>query len=422
MLVCLAMMAVAMPLGLRVVRRIRGAAAATLPDPNTSGSQQAPDPPMRPGPRPQRDVPEVAVGNNTAEVTEHTKVLVVGGSQAGLVASYYLSHAQVPHLVLDGERRVGDAWRRRWDSLELFSAACYSALPGLRFPGDPEHFPGKDEVADYLEAYAHTYQLPVKLHTRVRFLQASDGGYRVDTDAGAYQAQQVIVATGAYQQPLIPQLAAKLSDDVVQLHSAQYRNPQQLASNQVLVVGSANSGVGIAEDLAASHRVHLSRGQRLPWLPRRLLGKSLHWWGDHLGLLTAPLEGSWRGRTQRGDLLIGTSLRQLARRHGVRLVGRTIDAEGRTVRFADGQVLEAEAIVWGTGYRSDYSWIRVPKAVDEGGTPIHRRGVTPAPGLYFLGMHNQYSRGSSLLGFVRHDASFIVERICQRLAATPGHP
>jgi hypothetical protein len=231
MLVCLAIMAVAMPLGLRVVRRIRGAAAATLPDPNTSGSQQAPDPPMRPGPRPQRDVPEVAVGNNTAEVTEHTKVLVVGGSQAGLVASYYLSHAQVPHLVLDGERRVGDAWRRRWDSLELFSAACYSALPGLRFPGDPEHFPGKDEVADYLEAYAHTYQLPVKLHARVRFLQASDGGYRVDTDAGAYQAQQVIVATGAYQQLLIPQLAAKLSDDVVQLHSAQYRNPQQLASN-----------------------------------------------------------------------------------------------------------------------------------------------------------------------------------------------
>jgi putative flavoprotein involved in K+ transport len=353
-------------------------------------------------------------------VAERTDVLVVGGGQAGLAASYCLSHAGVEHLVLDAERRVGDAWRRRWDSLELFSAACYSALPGLPFPGDPEHFPGKDEVADYLQGYAQTFGLPVRLQTRVRSLQAVAGGYWVDTDAGLYQGQQVIVATGAYQQPVVPPLAAKLGDEVVQLHSAAYRNPQQLAAEQVLVVGSANSGVGIAEDLAGSHRIQLSRGQRLPWLPRRLLGRSLHWWGDHLGLLTAPLEGSWRGRTQRGDLLIGTSLRQLARQ-GVRLVGRTIDAQGRTVRVADGQTLQAEAIVWATGYRSDYSWIGVP-VLDERGTPVHRRGVTDAPGLYFLGMHNQYSRGSSLIGFVRHDAEFIVERACQRLAAKPRRP
>jgi putative flavoprotein involved in K+ transport len=353
-------------------------------------------------------------------VAERADVLVVGGAQAGLAASYYLSRAGVEHLVLDAERRIGDAWRRRWDSLELFSAACYSALPGLPFPGEPEHFPGKDEVADYLEGYAQTFQLPVRLQTRVRSLQAGAGGYRVDTDAGAYQAEQVIVATGAYQQPMVPPLAAKLGDEVVQLHSAAYRNPQQLATDQVLVVGSANSGVGIAEDLAGSHQVWLSRGQRLPWLPRRLLGRSLHWWGDHLGLLTAPLEGSWRGRTQRGDLLIGTSLRQLARR-GVQLAGRTVDAQGRMVRFADGQQLEVEAVVWATGFRSDYSWIGVP-VLDERGTPVHRRGVTDAPGLYFLGMHNQYSRGSSLIGFVRHDAWFIVEQVCHRLAATPRHP
>jgi len=352
-------------------------------------------------------------------VAERAEVLVVGGGQAGLAASYYLSQAQIQHVVLDAERRVGDAWRRRWDSLELFSAACYSALPGLPFPGDPEHFPGKDEVADYLEGYAQTFQLPVKRNTRVRSLQRVAAGFRADTDAGAYQGEQVIVTTGAYQQPAVPPIAAKLSDDVVQLHSAQYRNSEQLPGDQVLVVGSANSGAQIAEDLAASHRVHLSRGQRLPRLPRRLLGKSLHWWGDHLGLLTASLEGSWRGRTQRGDLLIGTSLRQLARRHGVRLLGRTVDADSRTVRFADGQALKVEAIVWATGYRSDYSWIGVPEALDERGEPIHRRGVTHAPGLYFLGMHNQYSRGSALIGFVRHDASFIVDQICDQAAATP---
>jgi putative flavoprotein involved in K+ transport len=348
-------------------------------------------------------------------VTERAGVVVVGGGQAGLAASYYLQRAKLPHLVLDAERRVGDAWRRRWDSLELFSAAGYSQLPGLPFPGDPEHFPGKDEVADYLEGYARTFQLPIKLHTRVTSLEGVDGGYWVDTDAGGYQAEHVIVTTGAYQHPFVPELAHKLSDDIIQLHSAQYRNPEQLATDQVLVVGAANSGAQIAEDLAASHHVHLSRGHRLPQLPRRLLGKSLHWWGDHLGLLTAPLEGSWRGRTQRGDLLIGTSLRQLARR-GVQLLGRTIDADSRTVRFADGRALQAQAIVWATGYRSDYSWISVP-VLDQRGMPIHRRGVTQAPGLYFLGMHNQYSRGSSLIGFVRHDASFIVDQIRDQAAA-----
>jgi putative flavoprotein involved in K+ transport len=352
-------------------------------------------------------------------VAERADVLIVGGGQAGLAASFYLSQAQVPHAILDAERRVGDAWRRRWDSLELFSAACYSALPGLPFPGDPEHFPAKDEVADYLEGYARTFQLPVKHQTRVRSLERVAGGYRVNTEAGVSQAEHVIVTTGAYQQPVVPALAARLHAGVVQLHSADYRNPAQLATDQVLVVGSANSGAQIAEDLAASHRVHLSRGHRLPRLPRRLLGKSLHWWGDHLGLLTASLDGSWRGRTQRGDLLIGTSLGQLARRHGVQLVGRTVDADGRTVRFQDGRALQTEATVWATGFRSDYSWIRVPEAVDERGAPIHRRGVTQAPGLYFLGMHNQYSRGSSLIGFVRYDASFIVDRICERLAARP---
>jgi putative flavoprotein involved in K+ transport len=350
-------------------------------------------------------------------MTERADVLVVGGGQAGLAASWYLTQQGVEHLVLDAERRVGDAWRRRWDSLELFSAAAYSALPGLPFPGDPEHFPGKDQVADYLESYAQTFQLPVRPQTRVRSLRAVDRGYRVDSDAGSYQAEQVVVATGAYHRPVVPGFAAKLGDDVVQLHSAAYRNPGQLAAEQVLVVGSANSGVGIAEDLAGSHRVHLARGQRLPWLPRRLLGKSLHWWGDHLGLLAAPLEGSWRGRTQRGDLLIGTSLHQLARQ-GVRLVGRAVDAEGRTVRFADGQALAVAAVVWATGYRSDYAWIKVP-VLDQRGAPVHRRGVTQAPGLYFLGMHNQYSRGSSLIGFVRHDAAFIVDWICERLAAKP---
>jgi putative flavoprotein involved in K+ transport len=337
----------------------------------------------------------------------HATVVVVGGGQAGLAAGYYLAQAGVDFVILDAEERVGDVWRRRWDSLNLFSVAGYSALPGLAFPGDPERFPGKDEVADYVETYAETFDLPVQPRTTVTSLASADGGYRLDTNSGGYGADQVIVATGAYQRPRVPAFAGRLGQDVAQIHASEYRRPQQVATGDVLVVGAANSGAQIAEDLAPSHQTYLSRGAKIPHMPLRILGKGLHWWGDHLGLIAAPLD-SWRGRTQRGDMLIGTSLRQLAHR-GVNLVGRAVGADGRTVHFADGRTLEPATIVWATGFRSDYSWIHLP-VLDAAGLPIHRRGVTESPGLYFLGMHNQYSRGSSLLGFVRHDAEFIVDQ------------
>jgi putative flavoprotein involved in K+ transport len=351
-------------------------------------------------------------------MTERNEVIVIGGGQAGLVAGHYLSRAGIPFLILDAEDRVGDAWRRRWDSLELFTTARYSSLPGLPFPGDPERFAGKDDVADYLEQYARNLELPVRLRSQVTSLTRSGDTYLIETgshERGRYEADQVIVATGAYQRPHTPPIAQQLSKDVVQLHSAEYRNPTQIPSGTVLVVGAANSGVGIAEDLAPTHRVHLSRGTRLPRLPRRLLGKSLHFWGDHLGLIDAPFH-TLRGRTQRGDLLVGTSPRHLARRHNVQLHPRTIDARDRTVRFNSGQQIDVDAVIWATGYRSDYSWIEIP-IFDEHREPRHRRGVTDSPGLYFLGMHGQYSRGSSLIHWVKEDASYIIDRLRN---TTPG--
>jgi putative flavoprotein involved in K+ transport len=343
-------------------------------------------------------------------MAERAEVIVIGGGQAGLAAGYYLSQARIPFLILDAGARAGDSWRRRWDSLELFTAARYSALPGLPFPGDPEHYPGKDAVADYLENYARTHELPIRHDARVTSLERTDDGYRAATGSGDYEAAQVIISAGAYQQPRIPHLSAKLGSEVTQLHSTGYRNPSQLPTREVLVVGAANSGAQIAEDLAATHRVHLSRGGRIPRMPRRLLGRSLHFWGDHLGLIAAPLDGSWRGRTQRGDLLVGTSLRQLQRRHGVDLRGRTDAARERTVSFEDGTELDVDTVIWATGFRSDYTWIHAA-VLDAHGAPIHQRGVTGTPGLFFLGMKNQYSRGSSLIGWVRHDAAFIVEHI-----------
>jgi putative flavoprotein involved in K+ transport len=349
-------------------------------------------------------------------MSERTEALVVGGGQAGLTAGYYLRQSGIPFLILDAEPRSGQSWRERWDSLVLFTVARYSELPGVPFPGDPEHFPGKDEIADYLETYARTFELPVRHGARVVELECRDDGYRLSTESDSFEGRQVIIATGAYQNPYIPPLAGRLSHEVTQLHSATYRNPEQIPAGTVLVVGSANSGCQIAVDLAdGGHRVHLSRGQRLPTLPYRILGKSLHWWGDKLGLISAPLEGSLRGRTQRGDLLVGTSPRRLARRHGVQLHARTVAAEGTTVRFTDDRRLQVDTVIWATGYRSDYSWIHAP-ILNEEGLPQHRRGVTDSPGLYLLGMHNQYSRGSSLIYFVREDAAYIVDQVRSRAA------
>jgi putative flavoprotein involved in K+ transport len=305
------------------------------------------------------------------------EVIVIGGGQAGLAAGHFLARARIAFLILEAGARVGDSWRRRWDSLEVFTTARYSALPGASFPGDPEHYPGKDEVADYLEHYARAQRIPVRPNSHVHSLRRDEAGYRVDTASGVYHAERVIVATGAYQRPYLPAFVTNLAQDVVRLHSAEYRNPGQIPPGRVVVVGAANSGAGIATELAATHEVTLSQGGRIPHLPRRLLGKSLHWWGDHLGLIGASLN-SWRGRTQRGDLLVGPGLRTLARRHHIRLVDRTVDAAGRTLRFDDGTQTEADAVICATGYRPDYTWIKVP-VFDQRGAPIHRRGVSMRP-------------------------------------------
>lgn len=333
-----------------------------------------------------------------------SQTLVIGGGQAGLAAGYYLKRAGIQFLILDGGERVGHSWRERWDSLELFTVGRYSGLPGLPFPGDPDRFPGKEEVADYLASYAETFELPLLMNTTVTRLTHGEGRYRVEAgDGSSHEAAQVVVASGAYQRPYVPEVSKDLDPSIAQLHSSQYRNPDLLPEGDVLVVGGGNSGVQIAEELSGSRRVRLAVGTKPPRVPRRILGKSLHWWGDHLGVITAPI-GRFRRSKRSGDLLIGTSYRQLTRRHGVELVGR-VGAEG-------GPTLDAGVVIWATGFRPDYSWIDVP-VLDEHGEPVHRRGVTSSPGLYFLGMHLQHSLGSSLIGFVRHDAEFVVSRIAR---------
>jgi putative flavoprotein involved in K+ transport len=342
-----------------------------------------------------------------------TNIIIIGGGQAGLAMGYHLAQRGIEFVILDAAPRVGHAWRSRWDSLALFTPAAYSGLPGMAFPGDPHRYPTKDEVADYLEAYADRFRLPVHAGERVDALRASTAGWEAETRSGRYEAAQVVVATGPFHQPVIPRLSRDLPPGVVQLHSASYRDPAQLPAGDVLVVGAGNSGVQIAEELSRTHRVHLAAGERMPRLPQRVLGRSLFWWLERAGFMNVSVESLLGRRMSRTDTLIGKSPRML---EGVRVLGRAVEVQGNAVLTADGGRVCPASVVWATGFRPDFGWIKAP-VLDARGAPVHRRGVTSAPGLYFLGLSWLHTRGSALLGWVGRDAEHLAEIVEDRHTA-----
>jgi len=343
-------------------------------------------------------------------------VIVVGGGQAGLAAGWHLRRQGLRFLVLEAAEELGHTWRTRWESLRLFTPAEHDALPGRPFPAPAGSYPGKEAVADYLREYATAFDLPVELNARVVGLQRTNGGFRLSTADRTYTARQVIVATGPFQTPFVPPLAAGLDASVTQMHSADYRCPQALPAGPALVIGGGNSGFQIAEELAGTRPVELSVGAANPALPQRLLGRDLFWWLTRLRLMRVPAGSRLGRRLQTRETLIGTSRRGL-QRAGVRFRPRLVDAAGRTVRFADGSSREVGIVVWATGYRADYAWIDIP-GVPRDGRVSHRRGVTDVPGLYFLGLPWQHTRGSALLGFVADDAAHVAASLARAAAAT----
>jgi putative flavoprotein involved in K+ transport len=339
-------------------------------------------------------------------------VAVVGGGQAGLAIGWHLAQQGRRFVVLEAGAELGHVWRDRWDTLKLFTPAQHDALPGMAFPAPADTYPTKDPVADYLRDYARAFELPVRLNARVTELRRpKDGSFELRTTSDIFRAHQVVVATGPFQVPFIPGAAKGLDVSVTQVHSAAYRNHRQLPDGPVLVVGGGNSGFQIAEELAASRQVDLSVAERAPMLPQRLAGKDLFWWLGRLGLLRVTVDSRLGRRASRREFIIGTNKRRL-RKAGVRFRPRLADAQGRTVRFADGSALDVSTVVWATGYRSDYSWLSIPGVVDNGRV-VHQRGVTDIPGLYFLGLSWQHTRGSALLGFVKDDAAYLADRIAE---------
>jgi putative flavoprotein involved in K+ transport len=351
--------------------------------------------------------------------TERYELIVIGAGQAGLALGYWLAKQDVDFLIVDANARVGDSWRRRWDSLRLFTPAKYSGLPGLGITGDPYHLPTRDEIADYLEWYAQVFELPIRHNVRVKQVTRATKGFRIETDGIQLEADNVVVATGPFHVPRIPDVSRQISGDIVQLHSSEYRTPSELPDGGVLVVGAANSGAQIALELAKTRDVMLA-GRSVGAMPRRVLRRDVFDW-LYLTVMR-PGADSFVGRRIRRkvlgstDALIGMTEQDLTS-GGVRRVGRVIDAEDGKPRFADRSIADVASIIWATGFRPDFSWIDAPIFGNDG-FPVHQRGVSAVPGLYFLGLRFQYRLSSSLIGGVGEDARFIAESLAARYGYT----
>ncbi|MER8550805.1 NAD(P)/FAD-dependent oxidoreductase [Mesorhizobium sp. M0976] len=340
-------------------------------------------------------------------------VLVIGAGQAGLATGYHLKRRSLDFYIIEQSTRVGDSWRKRYESLTLFTPRAFSALPGLPLADDPDGYPSREEFADYLQDYAARWRLPVATSVRVVELTRDGGDFlAMLSDGSTARSRSVVVATGGFQNPTRPAIAAGFDASVVQFDPESYRNPQSTPPGRVLVVGDGASGRDISAELAATNDTFLAVGKPRRLFPERILGRSVWWWLKKLGLMRAR-SGSLPGRImRRADPFPdrGRSLPAL-RAASVCIVPRLVGAEGRIAALADGTRIEVDAVVWAIGYRDDFNWLRVPEAKDADNKILYADGVSPVSGLFFVGRSWQRSRASALVMGAGDDAAAIVQRI-----------
>lgn len=339
-------------------------------------------------------------------------VIIIGGGQAGLSLGYYLKKTALSFTILDKGSEVGEIWRMRYDSLTLFTPHFYSALPGSTLNGTKNLYPTKDEVADYLQAYAEENEIPIQHQTEVHELGQITDGFRMVTNRGDFHAKKVVVATGPFQKPFIPKFSQSLSKNALQLHSSEYKNPEQLQKGSVLVIGGGNSGAQIAVELSRERDVYLSVGHKLKFIPLDVGGKSVFWYINKLGLYSAGKDSFIGSKVRKlKDPILGSELKPLLDSKKIKLKPRTISIQDDTFQFQDNTELKVSNVIWSTGFRADYQWIYISNLFDQTGFPIHERGVTPVTGLYFIGLPWLHSRSSALLGGVGKDAEYLVNQI-----------
>jgi putative flavoprotein involved in K+ transport len=342
--------------------------------------------------------------------------IVIGGGQAGLAAGFYLTQQGRNFIILDENMHAGETWRNRWDSLRLFTPSQNDYLPGMRFPKPNFYFPTKDETADFLDAYARNFNLPLRNGVKVETINRNEAGYHLSAGDNGFHARNVIVATGAFHSPHIPSIAHEINPGIFQMHSAAYRNPGQVPSQRVLVVGAGNSGAEIALELAKAGRKVWLSGRDVGRIPADKLGKLFsgkpYWWFlRRVMTIDTPLGRRMKAAVlTHGNPLIRTERREVAEA-GVEFLPRLAGVRDGKPLTEDNQMLPADGVIWATGFRPDYYWIKLP-IFDESGRPGHERGVVPeAPGLYFVGLHFQTGLTSSLLGGVGDDAKYIVRKM-----------
>jgi putative flavoprotein involved in K+ transport len=366
------------------------------------------------------------------------EAIVIGGGQSGLAAGYYLGRAGSSFLIVDANQRSGDSWRGRWDSLRLFSPAQYDSLPGLPLALPKGTFPGKNALADYLEGYARHFNLPILRGTQVTRVARQARDFIVECGNRTFCCANVIVATGAYSSPLIPDSSALFNPSIQQVHSSGYRRPEDVIGDRVLVVGFGTSGVEIAIELAAAGRRVLLSGRptaqalskivpaifagRNPIL--RLIGRA--YWNFMHRVVTIDTALGRKAKSQislRGQPLIGLN-REDALAAGVEHVARLAAVTEGQPYLEDGRTLDISAVVWCTGFRPDYQFLQLAGCPFDGkGLPIAPHGIVrQVPGLYFVGLPFQTGLTSTLVGGAGRDAALVVRRIArQRVVAASGY-
>jgi len=359
--------------------------------------------------------------------SERFETVIIGGGQAGLAVGYHLARRERSVVILDGNERVGDSWRQRWDSLRVFTPARYDGLPGLPFPAPGWSYPTKDEVADYLGSYAARFRLPVRSGLRVDRLSREGGAYVVTSGSSRCEADNVVVATGGYQAARIPLFVSELDPNIVQLHSSEYRHPSQLREGGVLVVGAGNSGAEIALEASARHPTWLSgrdTGQELVraggGLPDRLFTPPFWFLLSHVFTVRTPIGRKVRHQLANRGLPLARVRRKDLIQAGVERVPRVTGVRDGRPMLADGRFLDPANVIWCTGFVPDFSWIDLP-VFGPDGEPRHERGVVGSePGLYFIGLFFLSAGSSSLIGGVGRDARHIARHIASRRADGGG--
>jgi len=356
---------------------------------------------------------------------ELVETVIIGGGQAGLAVGYYLKKHGRPFVILDANERIGGSWRTRtWNSLRLFTPARYDGLPGWAFPAPGWSYPTARETADYLEAYAARFDLPVRTGMAVSRLTKDGDRYVVECGERRFEADRVVVATGFYGKPAVPDFASELDPRIVQMHSSAYRDPTQLRPGGVLLVGAGNSGADIGVEVCATHRTWLSgrdKGQvpfRIEHPLRRVVLPVLWFVASHVLTLKTPI-----GRKVRPHVLASGA--PLIRVKSADLLAAGVERVPKTVGVSDGlpvleggRIMDVANVIWCTGFRQDFSWIEVPVFAEDS-EPVHERGVASEPGLYFVGLDFLYSFTSENVGGVRRDAKHVVKHIASTGSRRP---